>query len=404
MTASAPASAYTAPKAYVRDPAHCEAHDSDSCTVCPGPTKTKARGKTETTRFRNALDVMRDPPPDPVLEGVLYRGRKTLLAAESGAGKSFLFYSWAGAFSDPNVYAWAGLECVSGSVAYFAWEPDASGTRLRALAEQGVDVSNIYILNASDPISPLVRDGVEVPSPGEVAARSDLAGLVAELEIRERPSIVAMFFDTVRAGMAGAEESSRDVSAYLRSVDRIASVVPRAAVGLAHHMGWQDSPDTSRKRERGSSAFRGNVDLSLLLEKDSDEDPAIVQLTLRCLKNRDGERVRPLALLRRRVDLGTDHKGRLLSSCVVEADRDSHDARHTTQEARRDDQDVLAVLRVVRDHPESATNGTNIRSRLGIAKPRADSAIRLALSRNYMVEGKRGCPYTLLPAGIEAVS
>jgi hypothetical protein len=386
------------------DPAECARCGKDTCEGCSASSTGVVHAAS---RFRSAAEVMRDPAPDAVVEGLLYRGRQTVLVAESGAGKSFAVLSMAGAVVDPNVSRWAGREVITGSVALVLFERDAVGLRLRALQEQDRDLANLYVLLASDTLSPTVtREGLELASPGELAVGADLDALRVQLASAGRPELVAVFFDTVRASMTGTEESSKDTSAYLRAIDRIAKRAPGAAVGLVHHTGWQDGAE-SKKRERGSSALRGNVDVTAMLEVDGEQtDPAEVRLILRTLKNRDEERGAPLFLVRRRVVLnGYDAKGRTVTSCVIEPDtstREGREADRASRAAEREVADGLAVLEVMAQHEVTAIKA--IRSRCRISKERVDDAVRLVLTRKWASEGARGKPYTVTPEGLKALS
>jgi hypothetical protein len=380
------------------DPALCSGHGSDSCESC-------APGKP--SRFRQAADVMTDAPPDAVVEGMFYRERITTIIAESGVGKSFVILGASAAIADPNVSKWAGREVLTGSVALILFERDAVGVRLRALAEEGHDLENVYVLQTADTLSPITnREGLEFPSPGEMAIAADIESLAADLDAKGRPPIVAAVFDTLRAGMTGAEESSRDMSAYLRAVGRVMRPAPKAAVGIVHHTGWQDG-DQARMRERGSSALRGNVDVTLTLEVADDSDPENVRLVLRVKKNRDEEKAAPLYLVRRRVVLnGFGPNGRLVTSCVVEPDTSTREGREAERAAKVEaaaTADALAVLGAVRDYPE-ATNIEKLRELLGLKKDRVSSAVRTILARRWAYSGRRGEPYTLTPEGRAALS
>ena len=87
--------------------------------------------------------------------------------------------------------------------------------------------------------------------------------------------------------MTGSEDSSEHVSAFLRAGRRLMARTPGAAWCLVHHAGWQDG-DSARKRERGSSAWRGNCDATLYLEAgEYDTERGEALLTLRVLKVRD---------------------------------------------------------------------------------------------------------------------
>ncbi len=123
--------------------------------------------------------------------------------------------------------------------------------------------------------------------------RDALTTLTQELATTARPPIVLVIIDTVRASLAGNEDSSEHVAAYLRAVRRLLLCVPGAAALLTHHAGWQDG-DTPRKRERGSSAWRGNVDITLYLEAgDYDPDRGEACLTLRTCRKPATPRTRP---------------------------------------------------------------------------------------------------------------
>jgi ABC-type dipeptide/oligopeptide/nickel transport system ATPase component len=359
------------------------------------------------TRFRAAADVMRDRPAEAVLEGLLYRSQVTVLVAESGAGKSFVVSSIAGAIVDPNVTTWAGREVLTGSVAMVLYERDAVPLRLRALEEQGHDLSDLHVLFASEPLSPMVgRDGPEFPSAGELGLVEDLVALRAKLEAAGRPPLVFVAVDTIRASMNGTEDSSRDVSAYLRAISRIASAgAPGAAVGLVHHMGWQDG-DQARKRERGSSALRGNVDVTLLLEADADQaDPHEVHLLLRTVKNRDEERGAPIRLIRRRVVLnGFGPKGRLLTSCVIEQDRrtvaDLEAEAQAAQEAADRELDQR-VLRAIHQHAPTSLDALRMAARVrrDVVYATLSRLVSVGLARRAV----RGEPFALTAEGLQAI-
>ena len=164
--------------------------------------------------------------------------------------------------------------------------------------------------------------GKKFPSRGERTVRAALDVLAAHLVTTQSPPVVLVVIDTVCASLSGSEDSSEAVSAYLRAVRRIVAHVPEAAAILAHHAGWQDG-ESRRKRERGSSAFRGNVDVTLYLEGGHyDTARGEAQLVLRALKVRDTERPPPIRLVRRRVELAESiGRGEPVTSCIIERDR-----------------------------------------------------------------------------------
>jgi hypothetical protein len=350
--------------------------------------------------------MMNAPQAVEIVEGMLWEGCLTVLAAESGAGKTFVLLDLAAAISD-GVY-WHGRTVQQGSVVYISYEGDALGLRLRALRDVGnYQLEHLYIVRGADPLSPRVtRDGEE-RSIGEITATAALETLAAELAVNHRPPIVAGFIDTVRASLTGSEDSSEHASAYLRAVRRIGSRLPNAAWCLAHHAGWQDG-DTQRKRERGSSAWRGNCDATLYLEAgEYDADRGEAPLTLRTLKVRDAERPAPLHLIRRRVELmAADRHGDPLTSCIIERDRRTREDRDSERvqavEAEHQEAD-LAVLKAMRDYRD-ATSISLLRPYVGLRTDVVTASVGRILRAHLATAGKRGQPYTLTPAGSERLN
>ena len=261
------------------DEEKCERCGSRVCEGCERPS----------LRFRVAGELMSEPRPAAIVEGVAWEGCCSVFVSESGAGKTFVLLDLSAAVSAGQT--WHGRAVRRGSVAYVSFEGDALGLRLSALHDAGFPLENVHVVRATDPLSPRVgRDGVEGVSFGEVAISEALAELTARLEAENRPTIALVIIDTIRASLSGPEESSEHVSAYLRAVRRLLAPFPGAAVILAHHSGWQDSTEQRRKRERGSSALRGNVDATHYLEvvADAPEEHG-AYLELRALKVRDDE-------------------------------------------------------------------------------------------------------------------
>ena len=136
-----------------------------------------------------------------------------------------------------------------GFVVYVGLEADALSLRWQAIEEQGFDLANVYVIRATDPISPTIgRDGRETPSVGEAALTTALRELAESLARDGRPPIVALMVDTVRASMAGSEDSSSDASSYLRAVRRILRVIEGAAAILGDH------PDGRTATSSGSAS------------------------------------------------------------------------------------------------------------------------------------------------------
>lgn len=323
--------------------------------------------------------LQQQPAPPEIVEGVAWAGCLTVLVAESSVGKTFVALDLAAAISAG--LSWHGRTVTQGTVVHLGWEGDAIGLRLRALAEhRDARLEHVYHIRAADPLSPVVTRDTEVPSTGEVDVRTALKVLRDDLAAADLPPIVLIIVDTVRASLHGSEDSSEPVSAYLRAVRRILAALPGAAAILVHHAGWQDG-ETQKKRERGSSAFRGNVDATLYLEaKDYNPETESCPLILTTHKVRDGEKPPDLHMIRQRVTFTErDRHGKPLTSCVIDPDPTTPEARQAAKTAQADAEAAsfdLRLLRAILTHPE-ATSHERLRLLVGGRK----EAVGLSLSR-----------------------
>lgn len=392
----------------VADPTLCPVCGRESCEDHLPADAPTTLGPVSSLKLRavRALDLIDLPAPVAIVEDIASAGAVTVLAGESGTGKTFVLDDLSGAVGDGD--AWHGRATLAGSVVLMAFEGDALGLRFRALRDHvGRRLDHVYVLRGSDPLSPIVtRDG-ETCSRGELSAADALDALAVELAAANRPPVVLLIVDTVRASMTGSEDSSESVAAYLRVIRRLLARLPGAAAILAHHAGWQDG-ETQRKRERGSSAWRGNVDYTLYLEAgEYDPDRGEAYLTLRTLKTRDGERPPDLALIRRRVELaGQDRHGRPVTSCVIARDwrtREDRAAARADTVAAEDRLTDRRVLQAMRDYP-TATSISRLRPYIGLQTAAVSDAVARILRAGWATEGRRGQPYTVTDVGIATLN
>lgn len=356
---------------------------------------------------RWAADIWNEVPPPEVIESVAWAGLLTVLVSESGAGKTFVLLDAAAAVSAG--LPWHGRTTQEGTVAYCSYEGDALGLRLRAMHQQrGHRFAHLKVLRLSDPISPVVtRDG-ETRSIGERQLQRELEALQKEILERALPPLRLVVIDTIRASMTGNEDASDHTSAYLRVVRRLLAPYPDAAGVLVHHAGWQDG-DTKKKRERGSSSWRGNVDATLYLEAgDYDAETGSAPLTLSALKVRDSERPAPLHLIRRRVELNeADPRGQPVTSCVIERDvRTNEDLaaeaqRKTTLATQDFDLKTLQVIA----NGKGVTSQRQLQVLLGGRSEQVnDSIARLLQQGLVQFPEKQRHPYQVTADGLTALN
>ena len=399
----------------VADPIGCDVCGLEACEdvshlppeLRPADVRARDESAARPPRWQPAACVIDTPSPDPIIDGIAWADAVSVVVGESTAGKTFVLLDQAAAVSAG--VRWHGRDVQQGSVVHIGYEGHV-GLRLRALRDVGRQrLEHVYIIRATDPLSPVIdRDRTEVPSRGELEIGRDLDEIVAHVTVGGLPPVRLVQIDTVRASLAGSEDSSEAASAYLRAVRRLMARVPGAAAILAHHAGWQDG-EARRKRERGSSAFRGNVDGTLYLETgDYDRDRGEARLTLTTLKVRDGETGPPIYMVRRRVELPgmADRWGQPVTSCIIERDlrtREDRDAEHAraTEAAHRDLDG--RVLRAILEHPEAATSQDRLRVLLAMRKTVVADAVSRLLQRGWIVSSRRGQPYLVTDAGRAAL-
>jgi hypothetical protein len=330
---------------------------------------------------------------------MLWADGVSVLVSESGGGKTFVGLDLASAIA--TGVPWFGRETVRGSVIYLLFE-GALKYRLTALHEtKQRGLEHVHVIEAKDPISPVARDG-EHPSKGELEIAAAIDALQAELVSRREPPIVLLIVDTARASMTGSEDSSEHVAAYLRALRRLMGKVPGSALLLMHHSGWQDDKARNRKRERGSSTWRGNVDATFYLEVDQAiRTRGTVSITLQTNKVRDGEIPPPLHLVRKTIELPTrDRRGRPITSCIIELDerpREEIEAARANVVLREEEALEQKVLQVVATEP--VTSKTTIQQKLNIRNARVSAAVDRLCQRDWIRQERRTKPFTLTPAG-----
>jgi hypothetical protein len=285
------------------------------------------------------------------------------------------------------------------------YERSAMGLRLRGLLERGHPLHHFHAVHVSLPLSPRIeRDGTEVPSAGERLAATLLADLAAQIAAEGATALSLLIFDTVRASLVGSEDASEPVSAYLRAVARLLAPYPTAAALLAHHAGWQDG-ETPKKRERGSSALRGNVDGSVYLEAGAyNAELGQAPLLLTTHKVRDGERPPPLRLIRSRITLASlDAFGRSSTTCLIESDprsREDLEAEATAAQAAADSALEARVLAALA--PGTVTSLKTLRLLLGVKYDLVEAALaRLVQAGRVTVPTRQRAPYVVVGAGAE---
>jgi hypothetical protein len=160
---------------------------------------------------------------------------------------------------------------------------------------------------------------------GDNATRSEFVEVIRDEE--QVPRLIVI--DTLaRCFGAGDENSTKDMSAFVASLNAIREAFLVATILVVHHAG-----KSAGKGERGSTALRGAADTVMSLAGSGD------WLTLKCEKQKDAEQFSPIAFKLSPVALPNGK-----SSCVIEIGPSRSGARDVMPKLRKSDRRALEAL------------------------------------------------------------
>ncbi|MBQ9565658.1 MAG: AAA family ATPase [Synergistaceae bacterium] len=214
----------------------------------------------------------------------------------SGVGKSFSVIDMAASIACPEIETWHGFKVKHGPVLYLAGE-GYLGLKQRIVgwgAHKGVEDIPLFL-------SEEARD---------LNTQEGLRDTIDEIRSYEtEPCLIIV--DTLNRFMAGDENKAVDVKTMLDAC----AVLQRefnGAVCLVHHTGVSEN---AQDRARGSSAWRGAMDIEIQVKGDSDS-----YVTLNQTKNKDAERQKPLDFEMFKVNVPgwLDEDGTQITTKVIE--------------------------------------------------------------------------------------
>ena len=215
----------------------------------------------------------------------------------SGVGKTFVVLDMALSIACPQIKDWHGFKVKHGPVVYLAGEGHV-GLRARLVgwaAHKGVEDANIYVSEGA----------VDLNTP---------QGLIKTIEeIRSHDIAPCMIVvDTLNRFMVGDENKAQDAKTMLDACAALGHEFS-CTVALVHHTGVAEN---AQGRARGSSAWRGAMDIELAIVKETDE-PLV---TLKQTKNKDTEMQPELYLEQVTIDVPgwLDEDGEQITTKVME--------------------------------------------------------------------------------------
>lgn len=185
----------------------------------------------------------------PVIDGILRRGHKMMLAGPSKAGKSFALLELAMAIASGG--KWLGWPCVRGTVLYVNLElaRESCLDRLRSMREQygfdKKDLANLSVWNLR----------------GKPLTLKELAPKMI-WRLRNRP-VDVIILDPIYKLIGGNESDMGDVARFCGLLDRLCVELGCAVVYCHHHSKGAQGGKNAADRASGSGVFARDADALL---------------------------------------------------------------------------------------------------------------------------------------------
>ena len=245
-------------------------------------------------------ECMTSKPIQWLIQGYLRKKGTAMLFGASGSAKSFVAVDMAMHIAFKKFSSWNGKPIKHGPVIYFAGE-GTEGLKMRIrgwMTEHGVTQNEGEFVIIDEPFS------LDDKNP-----EYDIENTIANIRsIYEKPALVV--FDTLNRYMAGNENNSNEVRVFLQCIDRIVAEFDCSAITI-HHTGVSEE---AKYRARGSSAFKGAVDVELRVTKSEKI------VTVEQSKNKDAEEQPKTTFTLKQIFIPNcyDENGRQATTCILE--------------------------------------------------------------------------------------
>lgn len=230
------------------------------------------------------------------VEDLLRDNEFSVIYGESNCGKTFFMMDLAihVALGIP----WRGKEVEQGGVIYAALE-GGHGTKNRIVAFR-----EHYQIKNSIPLAVIPSNLNFLDTDGDIKA---LAVAIAEAQER-LGSVRLIVIDTLARAISGGDEnSSMDMGKLIINADILRSVTG-AHIAFIHHSGKD-----ALKGARGHSSLRAAVDTEIEISRLDTKSPS----TIKIVKQREMEMIEEMSFELKPVVLGTNSRGKQVTSCVV---------------------------------------------------------------------------------------
>jgi len=270
-----------------------DAADEQDPSVYLGAPSSAAKPVLPFVWFRDARPNLE---ANDFVEGLLTSGSMSVIYGPSNCGKTFfvldlaLHVAWG--------REWRGKIVDRGAVVYLSLE-GAQGVQNRMNAFRSHhDCGDLPFVAMPKPVN-LLDDKADVEA---------VIQLVEYIAQETALPVRMVIVDTLSRAMAGGNEnSSEDMTALIGNCDRVRHATG-AHVCIIHHSGKDEA-----RGARGHSSLRAATDTEIEIKRD----PEVTRSIVKVVKQRDLEADEPLAFTLKSVNLGTNKRGKPVTSCVV---------------------------------------------------------------------------------------
>ena len=273
------------------------------------PAVTRIASKDQTPRI--VIEMFNDISPalhtNDMIEDVLGTGAMSVVYGESNSGKTFFVLD--AALHKACGWAWRGKHLDKGGVIYCCFE-GSHGIRNRVTAfkmEHNLDGQEIPFGIVTVPLDLCQSEEDTDALIAAIRAKADELGFTVEWVI----------MDTLARAMAGGNENAPDdMGALVKNGDRIRDAI-KCHLTWIHHSGKDQA-----RGARGHSSLRAATDTEI--EISNTEGARVARVT----KQREYQCDGSFGFSLKVVELGQNHRGKAVASCVVVAE-DAENAENT---------------------------------------------------------------------------
>jgi len=252
-------------------------------------------------RFQHANDLVTSfKNVQWLVKNYLEKDSMMMLVAEAGSWKTFIILSLA--YCVASGLSWFGnLIKETGTVFYICGEGKAGlARRLRALEiTHGIRIKDIPLFISNQAAGFLDKDGA-----------AEVVAAIEEL-VEQHGDPVLIIVDTLSRNFGcGDENSTKDMSQFIRVLDNELRAKYKSAISICHHVGLG-----AKDRGRGSGAMRGALDFEYLVTKNPNDTR-----TMRCTKPKDHAEPLPITFRAEEIELPgwiDEDTGKQLTSLIL---------------------------------------------------------------------------------------